>query len=187
MTPTAVTPSDPTAGAVVARSLIVSADALQLTEGADVRVAEFTAGDDVLALLRDLLGVETGVEDIPEPWTDGGVMGANHIWDDASLALIGDSATVLFSSATVGGVPVSTSAGLTVGSTRSDVLARGGFDVWDEDGDGVADHLGLAPSEVSGTQSLARDGEVGIVYVSVALDGDVVDRISAPANDFSDL
>lgn len=96
-------------------------------------------------------------------------------------------AGVRVSAPEVDGVPVETEQGLAVGASRTDVVEAGGHDLWDEDGDGIADYLGVGDEEVPGTTSLSRPGETGIRYVMVSIAADLVTHINSPANNYSDL
>lgn len=101
--------------------------------------------------------------------------------------MIRDRTSVTFRTPSLSGIPVTTAEGVTIGTPRQSVLDAGGWDVWDSDGDGVADYLGVGAVEVPGTQSLSREGETGVTYIALTMSGDVVSAIMVPANDFSDL
>lgn len=85
------------------------------------------------------------------------------------------------------GIPVTTADGIGVGSARSDVMSAGAREGFDENGDGIADWLNLGSVEVPGTQSLTTPGTTGVQFVLIGLDGDVVQKMIVPSDDFSDL
>lgn len=170
--------------------LVVTIDGLEFVDGEETESADFENGAAVLALLENATGEapsKAEFEDPPGYETDL----VRYEWDGISVVTEesgeGASAQVVVDSVTAGGVPITSLDGLTIGSTRDQVIAEQGWDVWDEDGDGVADYLGVGGQKVPGTTSLSRPGEIGILYVMFSLADDVVTKISAPANDFSDL
>lgn len=142
-------------------------------------------GEELLALVEELTGQLRQGEEIEGPY--GGEWGTAYKWDEISIIVAGDQTRVSVAAPSVGGVPVVTPEGLSVGSGRNEVVAAGGRDGWDADEDGVADYMDLGEQQVPDTQSLSRPGEVGILFVTVELDDDVVVEIQAPANDFSDI
>jgi hypothetical protein len=170
--------------------LVVTIDGLEFVDGEETESADFENGAAVLALLETATGeapAKAEFEDPPGYETDL----VRYEWDGISVVTEeggeGASAQIVVDSVTAGGVPITSLEGLTIGSTRDQVIAAQGWDVWDEDGDGVADYLGVGEQQVPGTTSLSRPGETGILYVMFSLADDVVTTISAPANDFSDL
>lgn len=179
----------PSPSAASARSLVLGLDGLAVVEG-EARTESFPldAPESLLTFVEELTGEPRSGEDFEDPWGNGEVWGTTYRWDDITIAVWKDGpASVTVLATTIGGVPVGTAGGVMVGATRDAVVAAGGWDEWDEDGDGVADHLGLDEQDVEGTQSLSRPGEVGRQFVSVALEDDVVTALRTPANDFSDL
>ena len=95
-------------------------------------------------------------------------------------------ASVSISAPQVGGVPVRTVEGISVGSSRGEAIAAGARDGFDSDDDGVADELHIGRQEVPGTQSYLTD-DVGILFVNLRLEGDVVSSMSSAGNDFRDI
>jgi len=169
---------------------VVTIDGLELVDGERRESVDFEDGAAVLALLETATGEAPTMaefEDPPGYETDL----VRYEWDGISVVTEeggeGASSHIAVDAVTAGGVPISSQEGLTIGSTRDEVVAAQGWDVWDEDGDGVADYLGVGEQEVPGTTSLSRPGETGIRYVMFSLADDVVTTINAPANDFSDL
>jgi hypothetical protein len=185
-TPTPTQTSTPTE----ARALVLGAESIELVDGASSET--FPLYDDaepLLALVEELTGEPRSGEDFEDPWGNGEVMGTVYRWDDVWVSVLegGGPTSVTVLSASVGDTPARTADGIAVGSARDDVLAAGAWDVWDEDGDGIADHLGIDEQEAEGTQSLSRPGETGWNFVGMTLDGDVVTELRTPANDYSDL
>ena len=76
--------------------------------------------------------------------------------------------------------------GISVGSSRGEAIAAGARDGFDSDDDGVADELHIGRQEVPGTQSYLTD-DVGILFVNLRLEGDVVSSMSSAGNDFRDI
>lgn len=185
----ATTPIEtPTATPTTAGALSVGVDGVEFAEGAESQSFPFDEPEPLLSLIEELTGEPRQGEDFEDPWGNGEVVGAIYRWDDISVSVMEEGpASVAVLAPTVGDVPIRTESGIAVGDAREAVLAAGGWDEWDEDGDGVADNLGIDAQEVEGTQSLSRPGEIGREYVLVVVDDDVVSRVQSPANDFSDL
>ncbi|WP_120493265.1 hypothetical protein [Microbacterium phyllosphaerae] len=188
-TPSATASPSPTASPAAPGRLVILLDGIEFVHGDDTESAAFDDAAAVLALLEEATG------DLPEPRELEDLPGyemnlVSYDWE--GLTLVTDAggtghANVAVSAAELDGTPVSTGEGLSVGASRSDVVNAGGWDIWDENGDGIADYLGVGDQEVPGTTSLSRPGEVGIQYVMFSLTDDLVTRITAPANDYSDL
>ncbi|GGH38632.1 hypothetical protein [Microbacterium album] len=183
-TPRSGTPTPPSSTADA--TLIVSLDTLQYADGSATRGIDFADGADVVSFFESLTGQTPEVEEVKEPYGDAVWYRLSH-FDGVSVGVYETGHSFLtIDSASVAGVPLRTQSGLTVGASRQDVLAAGGWDEWDQDGDGVADYLGAEPRNVEGTQSLTRPGEGGREYFLFVLDGDVVTQIQW-GNDFSDV
>lgn len=170
--------------------LIVTIDGLEFVDGPDARTALFSDGVALLALMEDVTGepgVLTEMQDPPGFETDL----VSYEWDGLSVVTDeggeGGFSRVVVDAAAVGDIPIASQEGLMIGSTRDEVIGAQGWDVWDEDQDGIADYLGVGEQEVPGTTSLTRPGKTGIQYLMFALADDVVTQINAPADDFSDL
>ena len=165
-------------------------DGIEFVDGDATETATFDDAAAVLSLLEEATGeapVLTELQDPPGYETDL----VSYDWDGLSVVTdeggTGTFSRIIVDAATVGDLSVASADGLTVGSTRDEVIAAQGWDVWDEDNDGIADYLGVGEQEVPGTTSLSRPGETGIQYLMFALSDDVVTQINAPADDFSDL
>jgi hypothetical protein len=169
------------------RTVTVTLDGLTVTGDATEESAALEDPDAVLALVEELTGQARVGVDIPNPWGEGDPVGTLYEWDGVTVSVIGERASLVVRAATVGGASFQTEQGVAVGATRAEAVAAGAWDDWDEDGDGVADYLGIGEREVPGTESLSRPGETGIEYVMLGVKGDVVEQIHVPANDFSDL
>ncbi|MGN7950087.1 hypothetical protein ACTJKH_15190 [Microbacterium sp. 22215] len=183
------TPSATPTPAAEAR-LVVTIDGLEFVDGADTESAGYDDAAAVLELLETATGEAPALTDLQDPPGYETNL-VSYDWDGLSVVTEeggeGASSRILVDAATVGGVPIASQEGLTIGSTRDQVIAAQGWDVWDEDDDGIADYLGVGEQEVPGTTSLTRPGETGIRYVMFSLTDDVVTKINAPADDFSDL
>jgi hypothetical protein len=162
--------------------LVVAAHGLEYTSGGGTRRAVFDNGADVVALLSDAAHITppTGKPHTDIQTTEFDFDGATVIVPDAGRTWM------LIDAGTINGIPVHTSEGITVGSTRTQLKAAGAEDSWDENNDGVADYLALEFVDVPGTQSLVHEGSTGRDYLEMHLRGDVVVGMQAPANDYSD-
>ena len=184
MSPTAAPDSTPAAVAPIELNI---AGLTRVTDG-ESKTYAFAEPDALLAYVQELTGVPATTEDVENPWGTGEPWATEYRWDEFIVYVLVDGPVYLtVRTATIDGIPVQTASGVSVGDTRAEAVAAGAWDEWDSDGDGDADHLGIEPTEVEGTQSLSRPGEVGRLYVGIILDGDVVSSLQSPANDFSDI
>jgi hypothetical protein len=159
----------------------VTLDGLSLGDGSTVA---YDVPNEVIAALTDALDsspIEESVEgvygSIHTTFTWGGVRAT--VWDPQSLTLKVAAVTP--------GTTFTTEEGIALGSTRAEAMAAGAEDLWDQDGDGVADLLMLGMREVPGTSSLVNPGQVGVEYLTLTVVGDVVTAIDSQGNDFSDI
>lgn len=81
---------------------------------------------------------------------------------------------------------MSTRDNIAVGVGREQVEALDPREVWDEDGDGSFDHLGVEARTVPNADSLTRPGEPGEEFIMVVISDGVVSSLGI-GNDFSDL
>ncbi|QKJ20898.1 hypothetical protein [Microbacterium hominis] len=192
MTPSAATPAasaTPTASPSpwLENAMVVSLDGLSFAVDG---VEGFLALDDAEGLrvfFADLTGSSPVESSITDPFGGGDVMGVRYVWTEVSMTVLTPATVSLTVSAPrIAGVPVQTSSGLAVGDKRADIVAAGGWNEWDVDGDGEADWMGVDGRVVEGTESLVRAGEPGREYVMIEV-GDRIEQISLPGNDFSDL
>ncbi|MFJ4224548.1 hypothetical protein [Microbacterium sp. NPDC089695] len=176
---------EPTAQA----QLELTVDGLHLLVGDEEKSAGFDDAAAVLALLEQATGTlpePTPVDDLP-----GYDMNlVNYTW--AGLTLVADEtgtgfARIIVSDSSIDGVPIATPEGVTVGSTRDELVSAGAADVWNQGDVATAGELGLGMREVADTNSLANPGTPGVEFLMFTLDGDTVSAIHAPADDFSDL
>ena len=183
------TSSSPTSNPAAEQHLVISVDGIAYTEDADTVSAAYDDAAALLELLKDATGEMPTPVDMEDP--PGYEMNfVTYDWD--GLRVITEAggigtARVSVTSADVDGIQVATEEGLTVGSSRADLVDAQGWDQWDQDGDGVADYIGLGHLEVPGTVSLTHPGTVGSVFLLFALENDTVTQIQAPSDDFSDL
>lgn len=186
--PTPDTAPSPTSAPATAGELIITLDAVEYRQDGRVDVLPLDQPDPLVALIEQLTGQPPIREDIEDPWGNGDVYGTLFTWSEVTLASLDPGqVTVTFSSPKIGNADVLTAEGVRVGSTLAEVLAAGGWGEWDGDGDGAADSVNIGMRAVSDTYSLSRPGEIGAEFIDLTLDGDRVDRISSPSNDFSDL
>lgn len=173
----------PTPEVPVASAVRLTLDRLVVLDqnGADLTAAGFADPDAVLALVEELTG------SLPEP-IDNRKFGMLYEWPEISVNLNFGIASVRVTSPLVAGLPVSTSQGIHVGSSRAEVLALDPVvQNYDGDGDGLPDSFGLEPVAVPGTESLTYPGQTGTAYISVRMSGDSVAWIGAPGGDYLDV
>lgn len=188
-TPSAAPSSSPSAEPEVDPQLVVTLDGLTFTDETGTTEATFDDSDALLALL------ETATGDRPAPEAVEDMPGyefklETYTWD--GLRVTADStgenpSWITVTGAEVDGVPITTEEGLTVGSTRADLLAADAWALVDSEDSATAAYLGLGGREVPDTQSLTHPGSVGIIFLLFSLDGDEVTQIMSPSNDFSDI
>ncbi|MEV8360246.1 hypothetical protein [Microbacterium sp. NPDC076895] len=138
--------------------------------------------------LTQVTGAAPSVEDLEDWWGGGTIVAHRYSWDGVSFVVFDNStwAPPEITSPSLGGVPVSTRDGIAVGKSTEQVEALDPRDVWDQDGDGSFDHLGLEARDVPNTESLTRPGEPGEEYILVVISDGVVSSLGI-GNDFSDL
>lgn len=178
----------PTPSPTPADELVLTLDDITYVHGGGSEVIPYSDGASVLSLFAGLTGVTPEGEKVEGQfaWVDPDHR--SYTWSEVSLGVSGTGeAGIRVTAETVAGVPIRTEQGISVGSTRADVLAAGALEEYDDDNDGVADVLALGAREVPGTQSLSRPGSVGIEYITVLMDGDQVESIISNGNDFSDI
>ncbi|WP_139230922.1 hypothetical protein [Microbacterium sp. cf046] len=177
--PSSATPPSPVSDA----ALVVTLDGLEVqrTDGADVVGYADTA--DLVALIEGLVGAA------PEVSRDDRHEVDFYNWPGVTvIGSVAGPASVAFTASELGGLPITTVEGLAVGSTREEALSAGAWNGgWDADGDGTPEFLGIGSREVPGTESMTHPGSVGTQFVFLLMDGDLVEQIQAPSNDFSDL
>jgi len=147
----------------------------------------FSDGQGLLALFHDLTGVMPSVVDVPT-YPSGYDTGlTSYAWSEVKVTVsdVGQPSSIAVLAPAVNGVPIQTEDGIAVGSGRADIIAAHGWDVGHQNSDGVADYLGLDSREVPGTRSLLHPGSVGTEYLVFRMNGDTVEQILAPSNDFS--
>ncbi len=163
----------PTPEAPQPSAIILSVDGLTVVDAAGLPLSSvlFSEPDLMLDLMTELEGGPAGVE-------DNGKYGTRYEWADAAVGVLFGNVWFDSTSATVGGLPLRTSQGIQVGSTRADVLALDPLDIpYDSDGDGLSDSLGLEAQAAPGTESLQTPGQEGVSFIEAYFTGDVVTRI----------
>lgn len=182
-------PSSPTPTPTVESRIVVSLDGIAVTDETGTHDAAFDDADAVLDLLEDTTG------ELPQPEKVETFPGydfsfVNYKWD--GLWVLTDteherSASVAITGASVGGVAITTADGLSVGSTRAELLDAGAWALDDTEDPATTEFLGLGGREAPGTESLSRPGSPGIIYTLFWFDGDTVKQIQVPSNDYSDI
>ncbi len=179
-----ITPTPtPTVEAPRATSAVLSLDGLVILDqnSAELSSASFADPDSTLALVSELMG------STPEP-VDNRKFGMYYEWPDVAVIVNFGTTAIFIKSATLGGLPVATTEGIHVGSTRADVMALTYVDSpYDGDGDGKPDSLGIEPRTVPGTNSLTVPGQEGTDYIRVDFIGDAVTALYSPAGDWRDI
>lgn len=170
-------------------AIVVSLEDLTVTDASGTTSASFDDSTALLALLEKTTG------ELPEPETVEIFPGEpstlqRYEWD--GLTVVADSAVegparVRITAEEIGGMPITTTEGLHVGSTRAELLEVDAWALVDEEDAATAEYLGLGRKEVPGTESLTHPGSVGVQYMLFTLAGDTVTQFNAPADDFSDL
>lgn len=173
----------PTVEAPRATSAVLSLDGLVILDqnSAEFRSASFADPDAVVALVSELMG------STPEP-VDNRKFGINYDWPTVRINVNFNTALISLESADLAGLPVATSEGIHVGSTRDEVLALTHVEsTHDGDGDGKPDNLGIEPRTVPGTESLSYPGQEGTDFIRVYFSGDTVVEIVSPTGDWRDI
>ena len=166
--------------------LLLSAESVTYQHGDDSDVYPLDDGEALLRLLEELAGRAPDVSPVEGPYDS--VWGTGYEWPGLTVSIPTEGSTRLTVDApSVGDVRIETANGIAIGSSRADVVAAGAFDVFDSDGDGVADQFGLDPVEAPGTESLATPGSAGIIYVLTLIERGTVVQFELPANDFTDI
>ncbi|WP_201276579.1 hypothetical protein [Marisediminicola senii] len=165
----------------------ITLDDLSYGDPGAITTVPFTQGNDLVVAIQSLTGSAPSVSDIEDPWGNGDIWGTRYQWDGINVNVLDGNATLRISTATLGDSVILTAQGLAVGSTRADAVAAGAWDDYDENDDQIADYLGIGSREIAGTESLGNPGAVGVEYLMLEMNGDVVSAIHAPANDFSDI
>ncbi|BDV30138.1 hypothetical protein Microterr_07980 [Microbacterium terricola] len=162
-------------------------DDLTFVAEGETRTVDFDDVDGVLAVFEELTGTMPEGYEPEDP--DGYVFDdTRYDWAGVTVTVWGAGtesesiASIRVVAPTVGGVPVRTPEGITVGSSREDALAAGADDPFDD-----PEYLQIGRQEVPDTESLVNPGEVGILFIVLQMEADAVAAISTPGNDFSDL
>jgi hypothetical protein len=171
-------PSGPAAVVLSLDGITVQDDA-----GTALESSTFDDPDATLALLSSLLGSTPTPTERPE------IGSTTWEWPGVLFGTTSDEFSWFRSEAAdLGGVPLQTTDGIHLGSTRAEVEALSPFDLeYDMDGDGTSDLLGLEHETVPGTMSLSFPGQPGTAFVEVQLVGDSVNVLRSPSNDYSDV
>ncbi|GAA5150660.1 hypothetical protein GCM10025768_15980 [Microbacterium pseudoresistens] len=176
-TPT-VSASAPPESAPSPVDAVITLDALEV----DGTAIAYTDHEGVIAALGDLLG------SVPAPTEPDGMGFPFYDWGSVRLTVPQEGPASVWIGGETDDVRFSTAQGIALGASRADALAAGAQEIGlDEDGDGIGDYLAVDIEEVPNTTSLVHPGQVGVRYVMLAIDADVVTKIFSNANDYADL
>jgi len=127
---------------------------------------------------------------LPEPEEHAEFGTTGYAWGEDVVFVENEAgfSSVRISAPTIGPLPVRTADGITIGSTREEVLATGPYDGdYDVDGDGDSDFYGLEPVVNPDYESLNLPGQPGTDFIEVQLEDDLVSSLRAPSNDYTDV
>lgn len=174
-------PEEPTASAIV---LSLEGLATVDQDGEPLEAVRFDDAPPVLVLLTELLGEEPEEEYFADYGTTTYSWGEDvQLWTNEE-----DFSRLSLEVAELGGLPVATTDGITIGSTRDEVLALDPYDgEYDVDGDGDSDFLGLEPVANPEYESLSFPGQPGTDFIEVQLEDDLVSSLRSPSNDYTDV
>jgi hypothetical protein len=166
-------------------ALVISLTSIQVVndDGSVSAAADFADGTGTVALLTSLFGAVPGEVD---PYFGT----TSYDWGTAFVIVnkYDGRARFRIDVPERDGLAVRTTTGITVGSSRAQVLSFSPWDPqYDYDGDGASDYLGLEAVPVEGTVSLTFPGEEGTAYIEVQLEGDTVTRLWTPSDDYHDV
>jgi hypothetical protein len=180
--PTEATSTPPAAPEPATPSrLVISLDALKVEFADHEEAIDYRDAEGAVALLDSIAG-PAAITDIPQKSI------TNYEWPGVFLTSNpAGQFSITVSVESLGAVRIETPEGIGVGSSRDAAVGAGAVDGYDADGDGLADYLELGGRDVPGTTSLADPDVVGQEYLEFRLNGDVVDYVRAPANDWSDV
>lgn len=164
-------------------ALLLSLDGLTVLDDADAPLSSVLLSDP-----DSTIEFLTQLADTAPTVVDNQKFGQSYKWAEGfAVVNFGAVMNVRFTASTFGGLPVGTSQGVRIGSTRAEVLALGPVEtLYDGDGDGLPDSLGLEPRVVPGTQSLRFEGQEGVDYVDVGFTGDLVTSLGL-GSDWRDI
>jgi hypothetical protein len=180
-----VSPTQSSTPAVQSRLNLTLDGVTRLRAGQEDQIA-FSDVKGMLALFTSVTGASpkmTKIADLP----GYSLNLTSYEWSGVKILADEKHASISVTGSTVNGVPILTDQGISVGSSRAEVVAGQGWAVGDQNGDGAADQLGLGRREVPGTQSLSHPGSTGIRFLLVIMNGNTVQEIQSPSDDFGDL
>lgn len=167
--------------------LTITLDGLVYSHDDNDELVPFSDGQGLLALFQKLTGFMPAGVALESPFEGYDWKQTSYEWSGVRVVVSedGEASAIRILTPAVHGVPIQTQEGISVGSKRAGVLAAHGWDIYDENGDGLAEAIGLGSREVPGTQSTSHVGAVGVEYILLVMKGDAVEQILIPANDFS--
>lgn len=183
------TPDASPTPAISVDQLTITLDGIVYSHDDNDQLVPLSDGQGLLELFHKLTGVMPAGVDLESPFEGSEWKQTSYEWSGVRVVLSpdGEASGIRVIAPAVNGVPIQTKEGISVGSKRAEVLAAHGWDIYDGNGDGLAEAIGLGSREVPGTQSLSHLGAVGIEYILLVMKDDAVEQILIPANDFSDV
>ncbi|OJU68345.1 MAG: hypothetical protein BGO04_06460 [Microbacterium sp. 70-38] len=170
-----------------AAALVLSLTELEVVDADGNRLgsADLDEGDDIGALVRQVLGAPTSTSHDSTYGFD------TTRWDGLALGTGAGSSDVEvhFLAAHSGAIALRSSDGVSVGMTRAQVIAAGAtMDTSFTDDKNRLNELFVSQRKsVPGTTSLTHSGQTGSIFVEAVVTDGVVSTIVSPGNDFSDL
>ncbi|WP_067249174.1 hypothetical protein [Microbacterium resistens] len=170
-------------------ALVLSLDTLSAVsaDGAVLTSAPLSDAAAVTSVLTDHLGEPTATT------RDDRYGFTSTKWGEAVIVGTADQssdASVSFRAAEIDALALRSSDGASVGMTGDEVAATGASldSTWSDDANGRNHEVFVSQRKaIDGTSSLVHPGETGSVFVSYDVVNSVLESISAPGNDFSDL
>lgn len=166
--------------------LIVTLDGVTYVHDGAQSEVTFENSKSLLALLTKVAGEGpkvAKVEDLP----GYSLNLTSYQWTGVKIIAGEGTARISITGAALNGIPVQTDTGISIGSSRADVVADDGKDVFDSNSDGVADQLALGSRVEPGTNSLSHPGSPGTSFILLVMNENTVQQIQSPSDDFSDL
>lgn len=167
----------PTPEVPIASSVVISLDTLTVLDqhGQELKSASFDDDAAIVALVTELVGSQPQIIDNRKfgmwyQWPETEVRSAWFTW-------------MIIDKPTLGGLPLSTSSGIHVGSSRAEVEAAGAVSL--DEGDGPPSNFALDARPNPEFHNPA--GEDGTDYIYVGVVDDVVVKILAPWGDWPEI